>query len=133
MKNCSKSDVASFILRAVLAVVFAYHATTKFQMGWDQLSGLMQFTAVVETLGAIGLLVRCTARWAAIGLCVVMVGALYHHFIVWGQTYKQAELPILTLGALLSVAIAGAGTCGLGCKMCSTCKVDAPTTPSTSI
>ncbi len=129
MKDYSNADIASFVLRVVLAVVFAYHAYTKF-LGWGELSGLMQFTAVVETLGAIGLLVRCTAKWAAIGLSIVMLGALYHHFIVWGQTYKQAELPILTLGALLSVAIAGAGTCGLNCRWCKTCKADAPTTPS---
>jgi uncharacterized membrane protein YphA (DoxX/SURF4 family) len=133
MKNCSKVDVANFVLRIFLAVVFAYHAYAKFLMGWDQIGGLMQFTAVVETLGAIGLLVRCTARWAAIGLCLVMLGALYHHFFVWKQTWQQAELAFITLGAALTIAIAGAGKCGLGCKVCKDCQAEAVANPTTSM
>ncbi len=133
MKNYSQADTANFVLRIFLAAVFAFHAYSKFASGWSELSGLMQFTAVVELLGAIGLLVRCTARWAAIGLSLVMVGALYHHFIVWNQSWKQAELAFITLGAALAVSIGGAGSCGLNCRMCKDCKVDAPATPTASM
>ena len=64
----------------------------------------MTFIGVSEVLGAIGLLIPRLAALAAVGLSIIMVGAVYtlasHH------EFKQAATPVVVLVLLVAVGYA---------------------------
>lgn len=47
--------------------------------GWGYPAWFALVIGILETAGAIGLLIPVTMRWAAYGLTIVMVGAAYTH------------------------------------------------------
>ncbi len=77
-------DAALLVLRLVVAAIFMYAGTAK----WPFLStapegmpagllNIMKFLAIVEPLGSVALVVGFLTRWAASGLAIIMVGAIY--------------------------------------------------------
>lgn len=73
-----------FILRIGLGYIFIYHGVQKFsfyktepseQMPKSMIS-LMRFLAIVEPLGGIGVIIGFLTQYAALGLAIIMAGAI---------------------------------------------------------
>ncbi len=84
----SVRNIIAWILQALLAASFIYGGTQKLlhldgTMGMFSQLGLPGwfggFIGVAELLGGIGLLVPRTVRPAALGLIIIMIGALFMH------------------------------------------------------
>ena len=67
---------------------------------WGYPGWFLMFIGVVELLGGLGLLLPKTAGWAASGLVVVMLGAVWTH--ISHQEGAVAFVPVIFL-VLLSV------------------------------
>ena len=68
---------------------------------WGYPSWFMTLTGVLEGLGAIGILIPKTARWAILGLAGLMVGAAFTHL-----TNGEASQVVRPLGFMVVLAIA---------------------------
>lgn len=84
----SVRNIIAWILQALLAAMFIYSGahklmdlagTTKNFEGMGLPGWFATLIAVAELLGGIGLLVPRTVRPAALGLIVIMLGAVYMH------------------------------------------------------
>jgi putative oxidoreductase len=77
-------DTALLVLRLVVAAVFLYAGSAKWPF-WSTspegmsvvLLNLTRFLSIVEPLGSLALLVGVLTRWAAAGLGIIMVGAVF--------------------------------------------------------
>jgi putative oxidoreductase len=77
-------DAALLVLRLVVAAVFLYAGSAKWPF-WsaapEGMSGLllnvMKFLSIVEPLGSVALVLGFLTRWAAAGLGIIMVGAIF--------------------------------------------------------
>ncbi|MFD2720717.1 DoxX family protein [Hymenobacter monticola] len=84
----SVRNIIAWILQALLAAMFIYSGasklmdlagTTKNFEGMGLPGVLATVVAVAELLGGIGLLIPRTVRLAAIGLIIIMIGAVVMH------------------------------------------------------
>ena len=77
-------DTALLVLRVVVGAVFLYAGSAKWPF-WsappEGMSGVMlnltKFLSIVEPLGGVALIVGFLTRWAAVGLGIIMVGAIF--------------------------------------------------------
>ena len=77
-------DTALLVLRVVVAAIFVYAGSAKWPF-WsappEGMSGVMlnllKFLSIVEPLGGVALIVGFLTRWAAAGLGIIMVGAIF--------------------------------------------------------
>ncbi len=118
------------VARVFLAVAFLLHAVVKFQF-WSQapegmssnMVMLMKFLSIVEPLGAIALLIGFLTQFAAMGLGIIMLGAVYFKQFVWGVGFISATATGWEYDAALFVlcfilAIAGPGKLAVDWVMC---------------
>jgi putative oxidoreductase len=78
-------DTALLLLRLVVAAVFLYAGTAKWPF-WSSppagmsvvLHNVLKFLSIVEPLGSLALLLGVLTRWAAAGLGIIMVGAIFY-------------------------------------------------------
>ena len=78
-------DTALLVLRLVVAAVFLYAGTAKWAF-WSapvegmsaSLHAIVRFLSIVEPLGALALVLGVLTRWAATGLGIIMVGAIFY-------------------------------------------------------
>ena len=97
--------ILAWILLVLVAVMFGASALAKlsgrmtemFEV-WGYPAWFATFIGVVELLGAIGLLIPKTTRWAVYGLTAVMVGAAYTH-VAAGEG-SQVLRPIVFAGVM---------------------------------
>lgn len=95
--------ITVWIISGLVAALFLLSAIPKFFMpgwlgrfaAWGYSEWFLYLIAVLETLGAIGLLIPQLARYAAAGLIGIMLGAIYTHLshgegIVWNLGYIAA-------------------------------------------
>ncbi|MEM7581774.1 MAG: DoxX family protein [Acidobacteriota bacterium] len=125
-------DISSIVLRWTLAIVFFPHGAQKV-LGWwggngfsgsmDYFTGtgmpwIVAFLVVMgEFLGPIGLAVGFLSRFAAFGLGVIMVGAIFiahaqHGFFMnWygNQQGEGFEYHLLAIGLSIAVMLKGSG------------------------
>jgi putative oxidoreductase len=93
-------NTALFILRLIIAAIFIAAAYAKFPL-WSFtpegmspiMLNLMKFLSIVEPLGALALIFGFLTRWAAGGLAVIMVGAIYFLQFVGGIGFTAAAAP----------------------------------------
>jgi putative oxidoreductase len=129
----TEKSIVPTLLRIALGVVIFPHGAQK-ALGWfggygyeatmeyfTQTAGLPGFIAfmviVIEFLGAVALIVGFGGRLAAIGVGIVMVGAIYTTHLPFGffmnwsgaQPGEGFEYHILALGLAAGVTIAGSG------------------------
>lgn len=78
-------NAALLLLRLVVAAVFLYAGTAKWPFWSSPLEGMsvalhnvLRFLSVVEPLGGVALILGFLTRWAAAGLAIIMVGAIYY-------------------------------------------------------
>ncbi len=126
-------DFAATIVRLTLAVVFFPHgaqkvlgwwggngfsATMEYMTGTAGLPWIVAFLVVMgEFLGPIGLAVGCLSRFAAFGIGVIMLGAIFmvhaqHGFFMnWygAQQGEGFEYHLLAIGLSIATMIKGSG------------------------
>jgi putative oxidoreductase len=118
------SDVALLLLRLMVAVVF-------FDSGWNHLKnpaersksigaspGFTAFLGTAEVLGSLGVAFGVLTQLAAIGLILIMLGAIQKKVFVWkigfwgGHTYGwHYELMLVTMN--LVIVTSGGGRLAL--------------------
>lgn len=77
-------DTALLLLRVMIAVLFVHAAYPKL-MFWSGtpegisagLAAIMKVLSIVEPLGAAAVLIGFLTRWAASGLAIILLGAIY--------------------------------------------------------
>lgn len=77
-------DTALLVLRLVVAAIFLYAGSAKWPF-WSVapegmsavLLNVTKFLSIVEPLGSLALLLGVLTRWAAAGLGIIMVGAIF--------------------------------------------------------
>lgn len=109
-------DWAVLFLRLVIAADFIGHGMMKFGSFSQPAAGMnivMMILAVAEPLAGVALIAGFLTRWAALGLSVVMLGAIYMKQFVWGGAFMGAqmnwELDAALLAGLLVLLCYGAG------------------------
>jgi len=78
-------DTALLVLRVVVAAIFLYAGSAKWPF-WSAapegmsilLLNVLKFLSIVEPLGSVALLLGVLTRWAAAGLSIIMVGAIFY-------------------------------------------------------
>jgi putative oxidoreductase len=116
------SDLALLALRLVIAGTFLAHGlmkrgTWKAQPSEQMPSGmlrLMRLLSVCEPLGAVAMALGLLAQPAAVGLGLVMGGAIWLKATKWHVPYASSsvngwEFDLMTLAACLTVLALGAG------------------------
>ena len=106
-------SIGLWTIATIGAVLFVFAGTLKF-LGlmdeqfaeWGYSEGFALIVGVLEIVGGIGLLIKRASGWAAMGLMVIMVGAIVTH-IVNGE-YLAVIVPALVL-AMLAVFVYGRG------------------------
>jgi putative oxidoreductase len=103
MMASGMAKYARMILRGVVTVVFLYAALTKLRnphvfAHWGYSDAFAIFIGIAEIGGAIGLWIPKVARLAAIGLAIVMAGAIYTH--LHNGEPREGVVPVLVLFAL---------------------------------
>ena len=133
----TRKDYAILLVRLTLGVVFFAHGAQKMLglFGGYGFSGTMQYftetmglpylvalmVIFAEFFGAIGLIVGCLTRIAALGIIGVMVGAvtMVHlpngFFMNWfgNQSGEGYEYHLLAIAMALALLIRGAGSCSI--------------------
>ncbi len=103
---------AFWVLSALLAALFALAGATKLAGAqshiehftkWGYPDWLRIVVGLAEGLGAVGLFVRRLRPYAAMGLSIVMGGAVYTHLA--HQEWGESTAPLILLGLLLLVGI----------------------------
>ena len=117
-------ELAMLALRLIIGAIFIGHGMMKFG-SWSQpaegMNIVMMILSIAEPLGGIALVAGVLTRWAALGLSVIMLGAIYMKQFVWGGAFMGAqmswELDAAILGGLLVLLCYGAGRLSLDAMM----------------
>jgi putative oxidoreductase len=123
MKSNKKfQDTSLLILRIIIAIIFLFAAYAKYGYLSAGAPGsspgmikLLWFLTVVEPLGAIALIIGFLTQWAATGLAIIMVGAIYTLKFTMGiALFTQPgavgwDYNLLILGSCLILIAFGAG------------------------
>lgn len=109
-------DWAMLALRVILGAIFIGHGMMKFgsfERPAEGMNIVMMILAVAEPLGGAALILGALTRWAALGLSIVMLGAIYIKQFVRGGAFMGAEasweFDAAILGGLLVLLCYGAG------------------------
>lgn len=117
-------DWALLLVRIVLGALFLHHGIAKFAM-WKMapsaqmplpMLSIMRALSIVETLGALGILLGIYTMASSFSLAVVMVGALYYKIGVWKKKFSGDggwELDLVLLAILVLLAAMGPGVFSL--------------------
>lgn len=116
------SDWGLLALRLAVGSIFLIHGIGKWSfwgmMPGDQMSAgmlnLMKFLSIVEPLGGLALILGFLTHYAALGLAIIMVGAIYFKMFVFKLGFvEQAatgwEFDLALLGGNLALFFLGAG------------------------
>jgi putative oxidoreductase len=115
-------EAALLVLRVIVAAIFLYAGYAKVGF-WSAppegmsagMLNLVKFLSIVEPLGAVALVVGFLTRWAAVGLAVIMVGAVFFLRLTMQTglftTPQGAGLDynLLILGGCIALMAFGAG------------------------
>ena len=119
-------DLAMLALRVILGAIFIGHGMMKFGSWQQPAEGMniaMMILSVAEPVGGVALIAGLLTRWAALGLCVVMIGAISMKQFAWGGAFMGSggvptwEFDAANLGGLLVLLCYGAGALSLDAVM----------------
>ena len=115
-------DAALLLLRLIVAAIFLYAGYAKLGMWSTAPEGmptgmvrLTQFLSIVEPLGGIALVAGFLTRWAAAGLGIIMIGAVFfvkftmHASFFTGPTGTGLDYIVLILAGCIVLKAFGAG------------------------
>ena len=114
-------EIVLFILRLMIAAIFLSAGYTKWSF-WtaasEGMSGsmvnLMKFLSIIEPMGGLALIAGFLTRWAAAGLAIIMIGAIYSVQSTMQVSFTTVqgsgwEIPLTILGGCLVLMTFGAG------------------------
>ena len=119
--NTTSQNASLFILRIITASIFYVAAYFKFPFWSGAPAGMstflvfsMRLLSIVEPLGATAVLFGFLTRWAAAGLIIILIAAIYVSITVYGirfvmPTYPGWNFPLAMIGGCLILASFGAG------------------------
>lgn len=102
-------DIGLLLLRLTVGVIFIVHAVPKFKdKEWIPLG-------VLEVLGGLAILLGIFTQLAALGLAIIMVGAIYMKTRKWGVPFTTQnstgwEFDLLILVSNIVIITTGGGT-----------------------
>jgi putative oxidoreductase len=108
-----KADTVVWVVSAVAAAIFFGAGASKLGGGAQAVESFTRFgypdsfrviVALLEFAGAVALLVPRAAFYGAVGLGLLMIGAIYSHMSI--EEWPQAIAPLILLLALAWVAVA---------------------------
>ena len=114
-------NASLLILRIITAAIFYVAAYYKFPFWSDAPAGTSAFMlfvvrllSIAEPLGATAILLGFLTRWAAVGLIIILTGAIYVLQFVYGigfvtPTSAGWNFPLAVLAGCLILAAFGAG------------------------
>ena len=108
------------LLRAVVSLVFGTSGFNHLKSPTERAASigmtlpLTVFIGVAELAGAIGLLAGFLTQWAALGLILIMFGAIYKKVIewktgFWGEKSMGWHYDVLFIAMLLVIMTTGGG------------------------
>lgn len=111
----SYGDTGIFVLRLAIAVIFFVHGTAKLD---GKMGNFMRFIGITETIGSIALLVGFLTQLAAIGLAIIMLGALYKKIFEWHVPFTAMdkmgwEFDVMILAGCIALMTLGSGAYGV--------------------
>ncbi|HLD63929.1 MAG TPA: DoxX family protein [Candidatus Peribacteraceae bacterium] len=130
MMDFSKyKDADLLAIRIIVAAIFIFAAYAKFGF-WSatpegmsaSMVNLMKFLSIVEMIGGLAVLVGFLTRWAALGLAIIMVGAIFvlqFTMQIGFATPTGAgwNFPLAVLGCCLALKVFGPGNWSMDAKM----------------
>lgn len=123
-----RKDLALFIVRVVVGIIFLAHGVGKLQAGVPGFAGMLGnlgfpaplffawVVALTETLGGIGLILGVFSRLAALLIAIVMIVAIIKVKAAMGLV-GGAELDLGLLVGLLAVLLQGPGAWSVEWKL----------------
>lgn len=118
----SYSDWGLLALRLAIGAVFVVHGKAKMGMWKMQPNGqmkapmvsLMKLLSIAESLGGLALIIGVWTEAAALGLGIIMLGAIYFKMKVWkspftSQTATGWEFDLVLLAGNLVLLTSGPG------------------------
>lgn len=111
-------DLALLVLRLGLGILFLAHGPAKLMKSSEMAQGMGLKPAAVlgigllETLGALSVLLGLWTQVGAVFLGIVMLGAIYFKTQKWGKKFTGGsgwELDFIILASALAVLFAGPG------------------------
>ena len=120
------SDLGLFVLRLALGAIFWIHGASKLKM-WKmvpseqmpaKMINTMRILSICESLGAVAVFTGFLVQPAALGLAIIMIGAIKFKLKAWKipfttQTNTGWEFDLLILAASITLIVFGAGTWSL--------------------
>ena len=108
------------LLRVALGAIFLVHGMPKLKMAqklapmMEMSSGMLTLVGLIETVGAIAVLIGLFTPLGALGLAVIMVGALHYKINKWHVPFTAMEkmgweFDLILLAAALLLMTTGAG------------------------
>lgn len=110
-------------LRLAVGSVFLFHGIQKWAL-WGEapssasltpnMLNIMKFLSIVEPLGGAALILGFLTQFAAIGLGLIMLGAIYFKMQVWNMPFAAQsatgwEFDLVLLAASIQLLFSGAG------------------------
>jgi len=104
-------DLAVLLLRLSLAAIFLVHGPKKLN---GAMGNFMTFIGVAETAGGLAMLFGFLTQLAAIGLGIIMIGAMYKKINEWHVPFTSMEktgweLDLIILASCIVLLTLGAG------------------------
>ncbi|MDO8504201.1 MAG: DoxX family protein, partial [bacterium] len=115
------NDLGIFLLRLSVAITFLVHGWQKLAM-WkmkpseqmpSNMLGMMRFLSLAEIAGGLALVFGVLTQLAAIGLAVIMLGAIYFKTKTWKKKFSEPggwEMDLILLAACLVILFSGGGS-----------------------
>ena len=112
-------DLGLLILRVAIGTIFLVHGASKWSM-WKQPQGtppnmmtnIMRLLSIVEPVAGIAVFLGVFTQVAAIGLALVMIGAIYMKSMKWQKSFTGDggwELDFMILAGCITLLFLGAG------------------------
>ncbi len=108
-------DVGILALRLAMGVIFLVHGVKKLD---GKMGKFLLFIGIAETLGGAALLVGFLTQWPAIGIAIIMVGAIYKKITEWHVPFTAMnktgwEFDVILLAACVALMTLGSGLYGV--------------------
>lgn len=111
----SYSDIGILILRLAIGIIFLYHCKSKLN---GSMGGFLQVIGFAELAGGLAMVLGFLTQLAAIGLGIIMLGAIYKkinewHVPFWARDNTGWEFDFMILGSCLALLFLGSGSYAL--------------------
>lgn len=116
------TDLGLLLLRLAVGAIFIYHGTMKW--GMEDPNTVMTILKYAEPLGGAALILGALTQLAALGIAIIMIGAIYAKstgfyqapFDLFG-TFGNWEFDMLNLAAVVVLFLTGAGMYSVDAKL----------------